>query len=85
MSYLFDSNAFADTLSGNYPFDPSAVKLALFFVLEENAAGDDIYDAVGLMPLPVPEPSMIALWLVGTAILLVAGLRRRRLSSARRP
>jgi len=79
VSYLFASDTFTDTLPGNYPFDPTAVQLAVFFIFEEDDAGDDVFDAVGRLPLaPIPEPSTIALWLVGAALLPIVAARRRQ-------
>jgi hypothetical protein len=79
VSYVFDGDTFADTLPTHYPFDPNAVKLALFFILEEDAADVAIFDAVGrLTAAPIPEPSTVALCLVGVAILSIAQARRRQ-------
>jgi PEP-CTERM motif len=79
VSYLFGSGTFADTLPSNYPFDPKAVRLALFFIFEEDATGSEVFNAVGrLATAPVPEPSTIALWFVGAAILTIFHARRRR-------
>lgn len=66
LSYILDKNAFSDESLSNYPFDPSDVLLALFFIAEENSSGDDIYSAVGQINA-VPLPATI--WLFGAGIL----------------
>lgn len=79
VSYVLPGTTFADTQPGNYPFDPSAVQLAVFFIFEENATGTEIFNAAGpLVTTPIPEPSTIALWVVGVAMLPIAIMRRRR-------
>ena len=55
LSYIFDSNTFSDTSLSNYPFDPNDVLLALFFIVEEDAIGEDIYSSAGqLNEMPFP-------------------------------
>ncbi|MEM7082959.1 MAG: thrombospondin type 3 repeat-containing protein [Pseudomonadota bacterium] len=46
VSYLLDSNAFDSEDPSGYPFDPAAIRIALFFILEEDG-NNDIYDALG--------------------------------------
>lgn len=79
VSYIFAPDTFADDSPANYPFDPADVQLSLFFVLEQNAAGDDIYDVLGVMPMaPIPEPGTLALWLAGLAASGAAWRRKGR-------
>jgi hypothetical protein len=75
VSYLLDASAFSDSLPSNYPFDPAAVRVALFFVFEENSSGQAIFDGIGRLR-PLPEPSFAG-WVVGCALLWV-GIRARR-------
>ncbi len=48
MSFILEGDTFNDTSSTNYPPNPADVLVAIFFVLEEDSAGDDIHAAVGL-------------------------------------
>lgn len=75
LSYLFDASTFSDESPDNYPFDPSDVLLELFFILEENGIGEDVYSGLGkLNPVPLPASS----WLFGTGIVFLVGLMRRK-------
>jgi PEP-CTERM motif len=85
VSYVLDSGTFANTLPGNYPFDPTALRLALFFIFEEDAIGTEIFNASGRLPMaPIPEPSIVGLWLAGAALLSIVVALRRRPGSSRR-
>jgi hypothetical protein len=80
LSYLFDASTFADASPGNYPFDPTAVRASLFFVLEQDAAGEDIYHGLGKLtgaPPPIPEPASGLLLLAGLGALAAATRRAR--------
>ncbi|MEN8803363.1 MAG: hypothetical protein ABF297_15445 [Thiogranum sp.] len=75
LSYILDPNAFANTDTSNYPFNPGDVELALFFILEEDADGLDIYSAGGqINPVPVPA----AVYLFASGLLGLIGVSRRR-------
>jgi hypothetical protein len=81
LSYVLDPNAFASEDPSNYPFNPSDLDVALFFILEENAGGTDIYSAGGLVSA-VPLPA--AVWLLGSGLITLLSLpkiRRRALTS----
>lgn len=78
VSYLLDAGAFADSSSSNYPFDPADLRLAAFFIFEEDGTSQAIYESVGL--LPVPEPAMA---LAGcAAVLAFVPARRARRTQA---
>ena len=64
VSYLLDASAFSDGAASNYPFDPSDLRVALFFIHEEDGVGQDVYDGIGLLTT-VPEPSVAALLAIG--------------------
>ncbi len=75
LSYLFASDTFSDTGPGNYPFDPTKVLLSLFFIIEENSGGGEIYSSLGqLTAVPLPA----SLWLFGVSIAALVRLSRRR-------
>jgi len=73
LSYILNAGAFDDTDPGNYPFDPADLRLALYFIVEEDSVGTDIYSAVGRVQV-VPVPA--AIWLFGSALAWL-GWRRR--------
>lgn len=52
VSYVFDPATFANGGLNNYPFDPSAVVLAYFQFLEENA-NDKLFEAMGVIAAEV--------------------------------
>ncbi len=79
VTFLLDASAFADSSPSNYPFDPADVRVALFFIFEEDAAGDAVYEAFGLLP-QVPEPAPALLALVAGAVLVSARCARRAAS-----
>lgn len=54
LSYVFNSSTFSNDDLSNYPFSADDVELALFFIFEENASGEDIYSAAGQIS-PVPD------------------------------
>ena len=61
LSYVLTSSAFSNDDISNYPFNPSDVRLALFFIVEEDNAGLDVYDAVGAVtPVPLPAALIFA-------------------------
>lgn len=45
LSYVLDPGAFSSTDPGNYPFDPNDVLMELFFIVEEDDADAEIYNA----------------------------------------
>ncbi len=67
LSYLLPATTFPNEDLGNYPFSPGDVLLSAFFILEEDANGQDIYDGIGLLQ-PVPLPGGILLFSSGLAI-----------------
>lgn len=75
LSYIFDASTFEDENLDNYPFDPNEVQLAVFFILEENGDGDDIYSAFGQLNA-VPLPASV--WLFGTGIIFFTRLMKRK-------
>jgi hypothetical protein len=75
LSYILDPSAFSDTDTNNYPFNPDDVELALFFILEEDSSGSDIYSAGGQIS-SVPLPA--ALYFFGTALLGLIGITRHK-------
>lgn len=77
LSYVLNSAAFPDENPSNYPFDPGDVRLAIYFILEENFSGEDIYSALGRVNV-IPVPA--AVWLFGSALGLLGWMRRRRLT-----
>lgn len=70
VSYLLDASAFADGSASNYPFDPADLRVALFFIHEEDDAGLDLYDGIGLLTT-VPEASVVALLASGGFVLAI--------------
>lgn len=78
LSYVFSADTFANTDPGNYPFDPSDVLLALFFILEEAPGGTDIYSGLGPLSASQVVPLPAAAWLLGAGLLFLAGFGRRR-------
>jgi len=75
LSFLLDPNSFSNTDPSNYPFNPADLEVALFFILEENSSGVDIYSAGGQISF-VPLPASI--WLFGSSVFGLLGLHRRR-------
>jgi hypothetical protein len=75
LSYVFHQNAFVNDSLNNYPFDHNDVLHSLFFIFEEDAAGDTIYVAAGLLNT-VPLPA--AFWLFGSGLAGLIGLRASR-------
>lgn len=65
ITYVLDPMAFSDEDPSNYPFDPPDLRRALFFIVEENATGGDIYSGIGCIPVPLPATP----WLQVTAVL----------------
>ena len=49
LSFLFPGDTFNDESPENYPFDPNDLLLSLFFIVEEDNVGEDVYSAVGLL------------------------------------
>lgn len=75
VSYALFESVFDNNDPANYPFDPNDVRLGLFFIFEENEAGEEIFSAVGrLQPIPVPA----AFWLFASGLLGMASMARRR-------
>ncbi len=71
LSYILDPLAFDSTDPSNYPFDPNDVLLTLFFIVEENSSEVEIYNAIGVVPLPA------SVWLLGSALGLLGWMRRK--------
>ncbi|MBT8145388.1 MAG: hypothetical protein KJN90_00965, partial [Gammaproteobacteria bacterium] len=61
LSYILSSDAFDDNSLGNYPFDPSKVLLSVFFIVEEDDDGEDIYSAIGQLLEVIPASERDAL------------------------
>lgn len=80
LSWILDADAFPDNNPNNYPFDPADVILNVFFILEEDEFGTDIYDVIGVVT-GVPLPA--AAWLFPAGLVAGLGWMRRRISSAR--
>jgi hypothetical protein len=75
VSYILVPGAFSGTAMSNYPFNPSDLLLGLFFIVEEDNRGTEIYNALGkLQPVPVPA----AFWLFGSGLLGLVSISRRR-------
>jgi hypothetical protein len=75
VSYILAPGAFSGTAMSNYPFNPSDLLLGLFFIVEEDNRGTEIYNALGkLQPVPVPA----AFWLFGSGLLGLLGMARHR-------
>lgn len=75
VSYILVEGAFSGTATSNYPFNPNDLLLGLFFIVEEDNRGTEIYNALGkLQPVPVPA----AFWLFGSGLLGLLGMARRR-------
>lgn len=75
ISYLFDSSTFADESLGNYPFDPNDVLLTAYFIFEEDAVGETLYDAIGVVTA-VPVPA--AAWFFISALVGLAVTNQRK-------
>ena len=74
LSYILDSNSFSNNDLSNYPFDPANVEGALFFILEEDSTGTDVYSAGG--PSSVPLPASI--WLLGSGLIGLVRLKKKK-------
>ena len=75
LSYLLDQNTYSGSSVPTFPLDPNDIVLALFFIIEEDSGGTEIYNALGvLQPVPVPA----AFWLFGSGLLALGGMARRR-------
>lgn len=80
LSWVFLPTTFANDAPGNYPFNPADVIVASFFILEEDAGGNELFDATGrLTPVPLLPPALL---LLAPAVLLAA---RRRSYGSRGP
>lgn len=75
ISYVLDPAAFSGGSAADYPFDPADLYLALFFILEEDSQGEDIFDAMGRID-PVPLPATAWLLLTGFVASLATARRR---------
>lgn len=74
LSFVLDPAAFDSAI---YPFDPANLLLAVFFILEEDSSGTDIYSGIGPLKSVTLRPfssSGSAAPLPGTAWLLCFGL-----------
>ncbi len=75
ISYIFDKSTFDNDSLSNYPFDPNDVLLSCFYINEENALGEEIYNAAGILnAVPIPA----ALPLLGSALSLFGFMGWRR-------
>lgn len=75
LSYVLNPDAFPDEDPANYPFSPDDVQLSVYFILEEDSGGTDIYSAVGTIGV-IPLPA--AAWLfTGGLLTLVTAVRRK--------
>jgi hypothetical protein len=77
LSYVLDPTAFSGSGAGAYPFDPADLYVAVFFIFEESALGEEIYSAMGNLE-PVPLPPSLGLLVTGFLASLAAARRRRR-------
>jgi hypothetical protein len=76
VSYILDAGAFADEASSNYPFDPADVRAAVFFIFEEDASSEALFEGFGLLQaVPEPAPTGMAC----CAVLALAALRAFRI------
>jgi hypothetical protein len=75
LSYLLDQNTYTGSSVPMFPLDPNDIVLALFFIIEEDSSGTEIYNALGVVQ-PVPVPA--AFWLFGSGLLALGGMARRR-------
>jgi hypothetical protein len=57
LSYVLDSSAFPNNDLRNYPFNSDKVKLAMFFIFEEDAADQNIFSAGGKIQQPISPPT----------------------------
>lgn len=74
LSYVFASDTFSDTGLDNYPFDPADVLLSLFFIIEDDSFGDEIYSGLGrLNSVPLPA----SLWLCAIAFASLVRFAKR--------
>lgn len=49
LSFIFDAATFNNSSLANYPFDPSLLQVSAFFIFEEDANGNELYSAAGLL------------------------------------
>ena len=74
VSFLFSDDTFADDDPSNYPVDLQDALFATYFVIEDDALGDEIFLAQGRFT-PVPLPA--SLWLISGAAVVLSRVRRR--------
>jgi hypothetical protein len=73
ITYVLASDAFDNNDPGNYPLDPDLIQESLYFIFEEDSAGNDIYSAVGhIVPLPA------SIWLLGAGFLFFVRRRKKK-------
>ncbi|MCL4777184.1 MAG: hypothetical protein KJ054_06715 [Gammaproteobacteria bacterium] len=75
LSYVLDPTAFSGSGAAAYPFDPADLYVAVFFIFEENALGEEIYSAMGNLE-PVPLPPTLGLLVTGFLASLAVARRR---------
>lgn len=56
LSYVFPPDTFTNESVDNYPFDPAEVLTAIFFIVEEDQNGEEIYTAGGLLDMTQEGP-----------------------------
>jgi len=66
VSWVFTADTFADDDPDNYPFAPNTPLVGLFFILEADADGEEIFQAFGSLQ-PVPLPAAWLLFVAGCA------------------
>ncbi|MCB1740778.1 MAG: hypothetical protein KDK91_10430, partial [Gammaproteobacteria bacterium] len=61
LSYLFPAGTFADEqVSTNFPLDTTQALAAVFFIVEEDGSGTEIFNGLGqLRPVPLPAPLLM--------------------------
>ncbi|MEM7467009.1 MAG: hypothetical protein AAF387_09010 [Pseudomonadota bacterium] len=77
LSYILNATAFDNEDPANYPFNENDVLITLFFVIEESALGDELYDVLGVVS-PVPVPA--AFYLFASAMIGLLAARKSKKS-----
>lgn len=58
LSFLFHKNTFKNGKLSNFPFNPYDASAGVFFIVEEDAIGTEIYSAIGRLDDPVSIPGV---------------------------